>query len=62
MFCLMFVAMLKFGGFTIKELGAKFTSMGCDGSIIFQGAQADVTTQMKDNVAPFMIGMNCFTY
>jgi hypothetical protein len=36
--------------------------MGCDGSNIFQGAWADVTTQMKDNVAPFMIGMHCFAY
>jgi hypothetical protein len=58
----MFVAMFKFGGFIIKELGAKFTSMGCDGNINFQGARADVTTQMKDNVAPFMISMHCFTY
>jgi hypothetical protein len=58
----MFAAMLTFGGVIVKELGAKFTSMGCDGSNLFQGARANVTTQMKDNVVPFMIGMHCFTY
>jgi len=34
----MLVAMLRFGGLTIEKLGAKFTSMGCDGKSVFQGA------------------------
>jgi hypothetical protein len=58
----MFAAMLRFGSLNVKELDAKFTSMGYDGNIIFHGARVDVTTQMKYNVAPFMIGMHCFTY
>jgi hypothetical protein len=43
-------------------MGAKFTSMGCDGINVFQGARANVTTQMNDNVVFFMIGMHCFVY
>jgi hypothetical protein len=37
-FHLMLVAMLRFGGLSIEKLGAKLTSMGCDGSSVFQGA------------------------
>jgi hypothetical protein len=35
--------------------------MGCDDNI-FQGVQAGVTTQMKYNVAPFMIGVHYFVH
>jgi hypothetical protein len=54
--------MFRFGGVTIEKLGVKLTSMGCDGSSVLQGAWASVTTQMKDNVAPFMLGMHCFAH
>jgi hypothetical protein len=37
-FHLVLVAMFKFGGLTIEKLGVKLTSMGCDGSTVFQGA------------------------
>jgi len=55
-------AMFRFGSVIIEKLGVKLTSMGCDGSSVLQGAWASVTTQMKDNVAPFMIGMHCFAH
>ncbi len=36
--------MVTFGGLVVKQLGAKLISMGCDGSNVFQGAKAGVTT------------------
>jgi hypothetical protein len=40
----MITAMVTFGGLVVKQLGAKLISMGCDGSNVFQGAKAGVTT------------------
>jgi len=36
--------------------------MGCDENNIFQGAKMGVTIQMKEIVAPFMIGIHYFVY
>jgi hypothetical protein len=36
--------------------------MGCDGSSVFQGAIIGLITQMKENVAPFMVGILCFVH
>jgi hypothetical protein len=47
--------MVTFGGLNFKKLGAKFVSMGYDGSIVFQGVKIGVTTQMKENVVPFLM-------
>ncbi len=58
----MFIAMVTFGGLNVKQLGIKFISMGCDGSSVFQGAKVGVTTQMKENVVPFMMGIHCFVH
>jgi hypothetical protein len=43
-------------------LGAKFISMGYDGSSVFQGVRVGITTQMKENVVPFQMGIHCFVH
>jgi hypothetical protein len=58
----MFIAMVTFGGLSAKQLGAKLISMGCEGNNVFEGARASLTTQMKENVAPFIMGIHCFTH
>jgi hypothetical protein len=58
----MFIAMVTFWGLNVKQLGAKLISMGCKGNSVFQGAKASLTTQMKKNVAPFMMGIHCFIH
>jgi hypothetical protein len=58
----MFIAMVTFWGLNVKQLGAKLISMGCKGNSVFQGAKASFTTQMKKNMAPFMMGIHCFAY
>jgi hypothetical protein len=58
----MFIAMVTFGGLSAKQLGAKLNSMGCKGSSVFQNARASLITQMKENVAPFMMGIHCFAH
>ncbi len=54
--------MVTFGGLSAKQLGAKLISMGCEGNNVFEGARASFTTQMKENVPPFMMGIHCFTH
>jgi hypothetical protein len=61
-FHLMFIAMVTFGGLNVKQLGAKLILMGCNGSNVFQGAKASVITQMKENVALFMMVIHCFPH
>jgi hypothetical protein len=58
----MFTAMVTFGGLSVKQMGAKLISMGCDGSNVFQGARVGVSTQMKENVVSFFMGICCFAY
>jgi hypothetical protein len=58
----MFIAMVTFRGLSVKQLRAKLISMGCNGNSVFQGARASVTTQMKENVAPFLMGVHCFAH
>jgi hypothetical protein len=54
--------MVTFRGLSVKQLRAKLISMGCNGNSVFQGARASVTTQMKENVAPFLMGVHCFAH
>jgi hypothetical protein len=61
-FHLMFIAMVTFRGLSVKQLGAKFISMGCNGSSVFQGAKASITTQMKENLVPFLMGVHYFAH
>ncbi len=58
----MFIAMVTVGGLNFKKLGAKFVSMGYDGSNVFQGVRVGVTSQMKENVVPFLMGIHSFTH
>jgi hypothetical protein len=55
----MFIAMVTFGGLSAKQLGAK---LSCEGNSVFQNAKARFITQMKENVAPFMMGLHCFVH
>jgi hypothetical protein len=34
----------------------------CDGNNVFQGSQTSVTTQMKEIMVPFVIGVHCFVH
>jgi len=54
--------MVTFEGLNAKQLGMKFISMGYDGSNVFDNARVGVTTQMKENVVLFMMGMHYFSY
>ncbi len=54
--------MVTFKGLSVKQLGAKFISMGCNGSSVFQGAKANITTQMKENLVPFLMGVHYFVH
>ncbi len=36
--------------------------MGCNGNNVSRRKNSSVTTQMKDNVVPFMIGVHCFAH
>jgi hypothetical protein len=58
----MFIAMVTFWGLNVKQLGAKLISIGCKGNSVFQGAKVSLITQMKKNVAPFMMGIYCFAH
>jgi hypothetical protein len=58
----MFIAMVAFGGLSAKQLGTKLISMGYNGSNVFEGAKVGVTTQMKENVVPFMMAIHCFVH
>jgi hypothetical protein len=61
-FYLMFIAMVTFGGLNVEQLGTKLISMGCDGNNVFQVVRAGVTMQMKENVAPFLMGIHSFVH
>ncbi len=54
--------MVTFRGLIAKQLGTKLISMGCNGNNVFQGARVSVNKQMKENVAPFFIGVHCFVH
>ncbi len=54
--------MVTFGSLSAKELGAKLNSIGCQDNSVFQSARASLTKQMKENVAPFIMGIHCFVH
>jgi hypothetical protein len=58
----MLIARVTFGGLNAEQLGTKLISMGYDGSSVFQGAKVGVTTQMKENVVSFFLGICCFVH
>jgi hypothetical protein len=51
----MLTTIVSFGGLNVEELRAKPTSIGCNGSNVFQNVRVGVTTQMKENVASFFM-------
>ncbi len=61
-FHLMFIAMATFGGLNVEQSGTKLISMNCDGNNVFQGVKVGVITQMKENVAPFRMGIHYFVH
>jgi hypothetical protein len=58
----MLIVRVTFGGLSVKQLGTKFILMGCDGSSVFQGARVGVTTQMKEIMVSFLMGIHCFAH
>jgi hypothetical protein len=61
-FSLMVKCMLDFGGLGVKKLARKLVNIGCDKFSVFQGHQTCVTTQFKNNVAPFITRVHCFAH
>lgn len=53
----MLIIMVTFGRLNVKDFGEKLISMQFDGNSVFQSARVDMITQVKDNVALFMIRM-----
>jgi hypothetical protein len=46
----------------LEELGAKFVSMGYDGSSIFEGDQVSVTLWFKEKIVHFLIKVHYFVH
>jgi len=61
-FSLVVKCMLDFCGLKVEELARKLVNIGCDESNVFQGHRTSMTTQFKDKVVPFIIGMHCFAH
>jgi hypothetical protein len=61
-FYLMFTTIVTFEGLKVEELRVKFLSKGYDVNNVFQDARANVTTQMKENVVPFLMEIHFFTH
>ncbi len=49
-------------GFEFQKIGSQVCFNGYDGSSVFQGVRIGVTTQMKKNVVPFLMGIHFFTH
>ncbi len=54
--------MVTFRGLSVELLEVKLISMGYDGKRVFQGANVNVTTQMKKKMIPIIMGMYCFAH
>jgi len=61
-FQFMLKALETLAGVNVEVLGAKFTSIGIDGYTDFQGSRTSVTTQMKETMVPFFMGVHCFAH
>jgi hypothetical protein len=61
-FQFMLKALETLAGVNVEVLGAKFTSIGIDGYTNFQGSRTSVTTQMKETMVPFFMGVHCFAH
>jgi hypothetical protein len=54
--------MMDFCGLRVEKLAKKLVSIRCDKSSVSQGHQRSITTQFKNKVIPFIIGMHCFAH
>jgi hypothetical protein len=61
-FYLMSTTIVTFEGLKVEKLKVKFLSMGYNVNNVFQAARTNVTTQMKENVVPFLMEIHCFTH
>jgi hypothetical protein len=50
------------GDLSAEEIASKLLCFGADGVATFQGTRNGVTKQIKQNHAPFMIGIHCFAH
>ena len=55
-------SLLTLGGLTEEGIGRKLVCFGCDGDSVFQGHRTGVTTQFREKVAPFMVGVHCMAH
>jgi hypothetical protein len=52
----------KYGGFTNFDMASKWICIGCDSDLIFQSIWFGVITQIKEQIAPFLIVVHCVTH
>ncbi len=52
----------KYGGLTNSNIASKWICLGCDSDLIFQGIWSRVINQIKEQIAPFLIGVHYVTH
>ena len=57
-----FQSLLTLGGLTEEGIGRKLICFRCDGDIVFQGHRIGITTQLREKVTPFMVGVHCMAH
>ncbi len=58
MYALMVKTLFDYGGLGLEDFARKLICMGFDGGFAFHGYWNDVTTQMKEKVASFLLGVH----
>ncbi len=51
----------QYGGLLESYLASKLKKFGVDGVLVSQGAKSGVTTQLRENFAPYMLGVHYVT-
>jgi hypothetical protein len=55
-------ALVGEGGLSREEIASKLVCFGADRVNKFQGSKMDVTTQIREEWAPFSLGANCSSH
>jgi hypothetical protein len=55
-------AMKAYGGLPPLEIAGKLISFSADGVSVFQGVRTGMTVQLKDNHAPFVMGIHYMSH
>jgi hypothetical protein len=48
----------QYGGLLESYLPSKLKKIGVDGVLVSQGAKSGVTTQLRENFSPYMLGVH----